>query len=62
MAHEKGHTIGLHTFTHDFASVYSSTDAYYDDLQKIQDMVKDITSEEVKLVRFPGGFSNTISK
>lgn len=62
MAHEKGHTIGLHTFTHDFASVYSSTDAYYDDLQKIQDMVKDITSEEVKLVRFPGGSSNTISK
>lgn len=62
VAHEKGHTIGLHTFTHDFASVYSSTDAYYDDLQKIQDMVKDITSEEVKLVRFPGGSSNTISK
>ena len=62
VAHEKGHTIGLHTFTHDFASVYSSTDAYYDDLRKIQDMVKDITSEEVKLVRFPGGSSNTISK
>ena len=60
-AHKKGHAIGLHTYTHDYASVYSSLDAYFSDLQKISDMVESLTGEKSKLIRFPGGSSNTIS-
>lgn len=62
LAHQKGHAIGLHTFTHDYASVYSSEKAYFEDLQKISDMVEKLTGEKSKLIRFPGGSSNTISK
>lgn len=60
-AYEEGHSIGLHTYSHDYSSVYSSVDAYFEDLEKISDMVKDITGEESKLIRFPGGSSNLIS-
>lgn len=62
LAHKKGHAIGLHTYTHDYASVYSSEKAYFEDLQKISDMVENLTGEKSKLIRFPGGSSNTISK
>lgn len=62
LAHQKGHSIGLHTYTHDYASVYSSEKAYFEDLQKISDMVEKLTGEKSKLIRFPGGSSNTISK
>ena len=61
-AHEKGHSIGLHTYTHDYASVYSSEEAYFKDLQEISDMVEELTGEKSRLIRFPGGSSNTISK
>ena len=28
-AHNKGHTIGLHTYTHNYSKVYASVDAYF---------------------------------
>ena len=43
------------------ANVYSSTTAYFEDLQKVSDMVKQITGKAPKYIRFPGGSSNTIS-
>ena len=53
--------VALHTYTHDYAKVYASEEAYFDDLQKISDMVKEATGVESKLIRFPGGSSNTVS-
>lgn len=60
-AYNAGHTIGLHTYTHDYASVYSSMDNYYKDLNAISDMVEDLTGEKSYVIRFPGGSSNSIS-
>ena len=62
LAYEKGHSIGLHTYTHDYASVYASEENYFKDLQEIPDMVENVTGEKSCLIRFPGGSSNTISK
>lgn len=61
-AHDKGHTIALHTYCHDYKTVYASVDAYFDDLTKVGNMVKDIIGTVPKYVRFPGGSSNTVSK
>lgn len=58
----RGHTIALHTYSHNFSSVYSSLDAYFADLQSIQDVVVKQTGQEATIVRFPGGTSNTISR
>jgi len=60
--YDEGHTVALHTATHDYAYVYSSVDNYFSDLQRVSDRVKNITGEESKIIRFPGGSSNTISR
>lgn len=59
---DEGSAVALHTYTHDYAKVYASEEAYFEDLQKISDMVKDVTGVESKVIRFPGGSSNTVSK
>lgn len=58
----EGHTIGLHCFTHDYATVYASADAYFEDLLHAQKRVKEVTGVESHIVRFPGGGSNTVSR
>lgn len=59
---KRGHTIALHSYTHDYAKIYRSTSAYYDDLNKLSDYVEKVTGVESKILRFPGGSSNTISR
>lgn len=59
---EKGHTIALHTCTHNYSEIYSSEDAYFSDLEKIRNMIKEASGVESNYIRFPGGASNTVSK
>ncbi|MCI8574911.1 MAG: DUF5011 domain-containing protein [Bacilli bacterium] len=61
-AYNEGHTIGLHTYSHDYKTIYQNEEAYFNDLLEIQNKVKNITGFESKIIRFPGGSSNTISK
>lgn len=60
-AYSRGHTIGLHTYSHDYATVYASVDAYYADLNAIGNVVKQQIGYVPCFVRFPGGSSNTVS-
>ena len=59
--YDEGHTVALHTCSHNYAQVYASDDAYFADLTKIQDRVKNITGYTSWLLRFPGGSSNMVS-
>lgn len=61
-AYDEGHTIGLHSYSHKYKSIYKSEEAYFDDLNLISNKVKKITGEKSKIIRFPGGSSNTISR
>ena len=58
----RGHQIGLHAYVHKYDVVYQSEQAYFNDLNKINEVVKTETGVETKLIRFPGGGSNAISK
>lgn len=60
--YDEGHTVALHTATHDYAIVYESDDAYFNDLAKVHDRVQNITGYDSRIIRFPGGSSNTISR
>lgn len=60
--YDAGHTIGLHTYSHDYAKVYSGEEAYFEDLDKIGAMVKEEIGYVPAFIRFPGGASNGISK
>ena len=39
--YDEGHTIGLHSYTHEYDQVYASVDAYFDDLEKIGEVAKE---------------------
>lgn len=60
-AYKRGHTIGLHTYTHDYAEVYASIDAFFADLDAIGQVAKDEIGYVPCFIRFPGGSSNEIS-
>ena len=61
-AYDEGHTIGLHTCTHNYAEIYQNEKVFFEDLVKIEKRVERITGEKMKLIRFPGGSSNTVSR
>lgn len=60
--YDEGHTVALHSFTHDYSYIYSSVDNYFSDLIAIQNKVESIIGIKPNIIRFPGGSSNTISR
>ena len=59
---DEGHTVALHTASHNYAIVYASVESYFNDLNQVSERVKRITGQESKIIRFPGGASNTVSR
>ena len=56
-----GHSVGVHTATHEYSEIYASTDAYWEDFNIMQDIIQEQTGCRTDIFRFPGGASNTIS-
>ena len=61
-AYRRGNTIGMHSYTHDYATIYQSEDAFFADLSQVADVVKEQIGYVPYLTRFPGGVSNTVSE
>ena len=59
---DEGHTIGIHGYSHDYKKIYSSDEAFINNVTKLQEKIKKSTGVTTKYMRFPGGSSNTISK
>lgn len=59
---DEGHTLAMHSYSHVYNEIYSSPDAYKQDLNKLRTYLYELTGIECDIVRFPGGSSNTISK
>ena len=58
----EGHTICLHSYSHDYKMVYSSMEGYFEDLKKIDDLVYETVGIRSKIVRLPGGSNNIVHK
>lgn len=54
----EGHTIGAHTYSHNY-SIYRSKETYFEDLYKIQCVIRKETNKFTNLIRFPGGSINS---
>ncbi|MBS7020335.1 MAG: polysaccharide deacetylase family protein [Firmicutes bacterium] len=61
-AHDEGHVVAIHSYTHNYKYVYASEVNYFQDLENMQTKIKNITGVHSKLIRFPGGSSNTVSR
>lgn len=55
----EGHSIGMHSYTHDYNKIYSSVEAYLDDMYQIFTLIKETTGVTPTLFRFPGGSINS---
>ena len=58
---EEGHTLGMHSYTHDYNQVYASLDSFETDVNSLSQFLYDRTGEYPTIYRFPGGSSNTVS-
>jgi len=56
-----GHSIGIHTMSHDYRKIYSSEEAFFNEVYALQGIIYEQTGVSTTLLRFPGGSSNTIS-
>lgn len=58
---EEGHSIGLHSFTHDYEKFYRSVDSFSGELTALNDLLYEVTGVRSSIFRFPGGSSNRVS-
>ena len=58
----EGHTLAIHAYSHDYKTCYSSADAYMQGLEKMRAKILADTGYDARIIRFPGGTSNSVSK
>lgn len=58
---EEGHTLGMHSYSHQYSTIYQSVEDFAKDIERLEKLLKEATGEDVKLFRFPGGSSNLVS-
>ena len=61
-AYLDGHTIGIHSYSHNYRYIYTSEENFYSDLMQMSNKIEQITGHKTNIIRFPGGSSNTVSK
>ncbi len=59
---DEGHTLGNHTYGHDYKKIYKSPETFFADVDKLNDLLEEATGERTKILRFPGGSNNTVSR
>lgn len=57
-----GHTIGVHSATHEYETIYASVEAFLDDFHEAWDIVRDATGQTPEIFRFPGGSKNDFNE
>lgn len=59
---EEGHTLGMHSYSHEYINMYASLDSFRSDLETLRDFLYDETGVVCSVYRFPGGSSNQVSR
>lgn len=59
---DEGHTIGIHTYSHDYETVYTSVESYLEDFYQTWQAVYDACGVYPTIFRFPGGSVNAYNQ
>ena len=59
---DEGHTLGVHTYSHNYRQIYASVDAFLDDFYKMWSYLYETTGEKPTVFRFPGGSINAYNR
>lgn len=58
----RGHVLAVHTYSHEFRSVYASKEAYLEDFKREWEYIYSVTGVKPTIFRFPGGSVNSYNK
>jgi peptidoglycan/xylan/chitin deacetylase (PgdA/CDA1 family) len=58
----EGHTIGNHSFSHNYAKIYQSMSAFKRDFFQLERLLAETAGIKTRFMRFPGGSNNTVSR
>ena len=59
--YSEGHSIGLHTYSHNFKKIYRSSAEFIDEMERTSSKIQEITGSTSKIIRFPGGSSKRLN-
>ncbi len=59
---DEGHTIAIHSYSHDYRQVYESVEAFLADFKAQYDLIYEATGVRPQIFRFPGGSINSFNK
>lgn len=58
----EGHTLGMHSYSHNYNILYNSLEDFDKDFTKLRDLLYDTTGYLPNIYRFPGGSANLANK
>lgn len=53
--YDEGHSIGLHTYTHNYKAIYPNRNTFLKEMSQCQDEIYNLTGSRPNIIRFPGG-------
>ncbi len=59
---DAGHTIGIHSISHDYEKIYESVESYLADFNETYNCVYEATGVKPQIFRFPGGSINNYNR
>ena len=59
---EEEHTLGMHSYSHQYSRIYNSVEDFDKDFTKLQKLLYDTTGYKPTIYRFPGGSDNQVNK
>lgn len=60
--YDEGHSLGLHSMTHEKGCLYCSNDSFLKEMLEVQDMINSIINIKPDILRFPFGCNNNTYK
>ncbi len=55
---DEGHTIGVHSTTHDYDKIYKDVTSFLQDFEPVSNLIEETTGVKPTIFRFPGGSIN----
>ena len=57
----RGHTIGMHSYSHSYKYMYASVENFLSDMHNISKLIRQTTGQEPTIFRFPGGSISAVN-
>ena len=58
---DEGHTLGMHSYSHVYQDLYASVEAFGNEIEKLNNLLYDVTGQKSSIFRFPGVRSNNVA-